>query len=97
MTGDELRRLRTGLGLTQRAVAAVVGVERPTVTTWERRGARRIRARERDLELLACIARVAHDQHAGRELAVEIRRDALGALAFLLATAYPSTRTGTNG
>ncbi len=35
MTGQELKRLRLQLGLTQEALAVLLGVRRNTVTRWE--------------------------------------------------------------
>jgi len=36
MTGDEVRRIRTSLGLTQEQLASLVGVHGLTVSKWER-------------------------------------------------------------
>ena len=36
MTGDEVRRVRRALGMTQRTFAEAVGVARNTVARWER-------------------------------------------------------------
>lgn len=40
MTGDELRETRAGLGLSQAALAAKLGVQVTTVSRWERGGIR---------------------------------------------------------
>jgi transcriptional regulator with XRE-family HTH domain len=92
VTGAGIRAIRDRLGLTQSALAALVGVERECVVRWEGAGAKRIRLRSRHAEVLIVVSDFPTDGEEKHELSRHLRaKRYLHALAFILARGRGTT------
>lgn len=92
MTGAGIRAIRDRLGLTQSALAALVGVERQTISEWERTGGKRVRVRSRAAEILIIVSDFPSDGEEKRELSRHLRaKRHLSALALILARGRGTT------